>query len=268
MNTDLRFHHSDFLFRSVLTSLKESNFLDAGRLLEPLLSRCSDEVRSAAKAQRLKAVTIQEHDSWSFDILRWREDAVSADIQALYAMAPHFDTSFPGDRSTIGDFVRRAKIYSLCSPPPDPTARLALYSLAGLIGGTIVVAKGIHVVVNVPKSSVASLNDLPRKLAWHVSETVPNVKLAPPDSLKKKRKTLSAKGQSDGQDWWRQMQGAVAAAPAMFEGRNVLVIDDVIGTGVTMFECARALTQVGAHSVYGLALTKTSDPIVILGDTK
>lgn len=39
-------------------------------------------------------------------------------------------------------------------------------------------------------------------------------------------------------------------------GRNILIIDDVMTTGATMSECARALKLAGARRVYALALAK------------
>lgn len=45
----------------------------------------------------------------------------------------------------------------------------------------------------------------------------------------------------------------------MFEGRRVLLIDDVFTTGTTLNECAKALYSAGAASVLALTLARTMD---------
>lgn len=46
---------------------------------------------------------------------------------------------------------------------------------------------------------------------------------------------------------------------SMVEGRTVLVIDDVMTTGATLSECARALKDGGASRIYGLVLARQSE---------
>ena len=43
---------------------------------------------------------------------------------------------------------------------------------------------------------------------------------------------------------------------ASLEGRKVLLVDDIVTTGSTMFACADALKDAGAASVWGLALAR------------
>lgn len=45
----------------------------------------------------------------------------------------------------------------------------------------------------------------------------------------------------------------------LFEGRRVLLIDDVFTTGTTLNECAKALCSVGTASVLALTLARTMD---------
>ena len=50
--------------------------------------------------------------------------------------------------------------------------------------------------------------------------------------------------------------GAFSAVPDLVAGQSILLIDDVTTTGSTLKECARALKQAGARSVYCLTLSR------------
>ena len=54
----------------------------------------------------------------------------------------------------------------------------------------------------------------------------------------------------------RIVAGAFAAHPARVEGRRILLIDDVVTTGATLDECARALLAAGAASVTALTFVR------------
>jgi ComF family protein len=62
----------------------------------------------------------------------------------------------------------------------------------------------------------------------------------------------------------RNMRGAFrvdAARAAAVEGRNVLLVDDVLTTGATVDACARALKRAGAAKVAVLTLARVSRPL-------
>lgn len=50
---------------------------------------------------------------------------------------------------------------------------------------------------------------------------------------------------------------AFSAPNSHLKGKNILIIDDVITTGSTMDECARALKKAGVKNVYGLSVART-----------
>ncbi len=53
--------------------------------------------------------------------------------------------------------------------------------------------------------------------------------------------------------------GVFEAEPSDILGKSVLVVDDVLTTGTTMNECARALKAAGAASVFGITIAATKN---------
>lgn len=50
-----------------------------------------------------------------------------------------------------------------------------------------------------------------------------------------------------------------AYAPEAFQGKRILLVDDVLTTGATLSECAGTLLRSGAAAVYGAALAKAGE---------
>lgn len=94
---------------------------------------------------------------------------------------------------------------------------------------------------------------LARLLARQAGKTVA------PDLLVRRRRTTPQTGLS-GRERRRNLQGAFAARrgrAADVAGRRVLLVDDVLTTGATASECARALRRAGVESVYVATLART-----------
>lgn len=86
---------------------------------------------------------------------------------------------------------------------------------------------------------------------------------ASPFLLKRIRRTASQVGLSAEQRR-HNVAGAFAVPErhrGLLDGRNILLIDDVITTGATANACARALKQAGAARVDVLALARVVDPL-------
>ena len=52
------------------------------------------------------------------------------------------------------------------------------------------------------------------------------------------------------------MKGAFGVEGQEFEGRRVLLVDDVYTTGATVRECAKILKKAGAEKVYVLTVAR------------
>lgn len=57
-------------------------------------------------------------------------------------------------------------------------------------------------------------------------------------------------------DRLRNVAGAFSADTELVSGKNIILLDDVITSGATMFEAARALKSAGAERIIGLAAAK------------
>lgn len=77
-----------------------------------------------------------------------------------------------------------------------------------------------------------------------------------PDALARVRPTVP-QGTFDRRARQKNVRGAFAVArPSAIEGKAVLLVDDVLTTGATVGECARALLGAGARSVDVLTLAR------------
>jgi ComF family protein len=74
--------------------------------------------------------------------------------------------------------------------------------------------------------------------------------------LRLKRRRDAARQASLGREArWKNVQGAFEAdLPGPMKGKSLLLVDDVVTTGATLNECARALVDAGADRVRGITL--------------
>ena len=73
-------------------------------------------------------------------------------------------------------------------------------------------------------------------------------------NLVKRRNTLSQVGLSGEERLTNISDAFLVKAPGEFEGRTVLLVDDVCTTGSTLNECARLLKSAGSLKVYGAVI--------------
>jgi len=78
-----------------------------------------------------------------------------------------------------------------------------------------------------------------------------------PTALQRTQDTLSQVSLSSEQRW-ENVRGAFSANPTQVQGRNILLLDDVITTGATLYECTQTVLQNGANSVSALTIARSS----------
>ncbi len=84
--------------------------------------------------------------------------------------------------------------------------------------------------------------------AWHGWDFAPR-------ALSRTRETVSQVNLS-ARERRQNVAGAFVADSAVFSGRRVLVVDDVLTTGATLAACAEALRAAGASQVFGLTVAE------------
>ena len=93
----------------------------------------------------------------------------------------------------------------------------------------------------------AAVRQLPRKL-----ETLT-------DALVRQRDTISQVGLSREERIENVRDAFRVAQPSRVNGRDILLVDDVMTTGTTLSECARVLKQAGAKRVWAATVARAFD---------
>lgn len=78
-----------------------------------------------------------------------------------------------------------------------------------------------------------------------------------PAALQRTHDTLSQVSLSS-EKRWENVRGAFSADAARIQGKNILLLDDVITTGATLYECTKTFLQKGANSVSAMTIARSS----------
>ncbi|WP_291245412.1 ComF family protein [Fournierella sp.] len=117
------------------------------------------------------------------------------------------------------------------------------------------VLRRFDLVVPVPAGDRGRGYNLPellaRQLAWALDAPLE------PYALKKTRRTEKQEGKTSRQRMENVKNAYQATGPACVEGKRVLLVDDVITTGATLSNCAKALRAAGALDVFAVTLAET-----------
>lgn len=156
---------------------------------------------------------------------------------------PKFDTV----RSEIGERLYQLKYQGNSS---------AVQELAG-VAAEFVTSKRlpVEVVVPLPPSKKRTIQPV-AAIAEEVAKRL-NISYDS-KALRKIKETPELKSLVELEDRKAALDGAFAASPAFFQGKVVLLFDDLYRSGASMQEATRSiLDSGGAKAVYALALTRT-----------
>jgi predicted amidophosphoribosyltransferase len=109
-------------------------------------------------------------------------------------------------------------------------------------------------VVAMPPSNPAREYNLPRYLAQRIAEKWGR------DDLTHHVRTIRPRNSIKGVPLAQKLDtllGTIDVAPAVFDGRHVLLVDDLYQSGISMNYCALLLLRAGARKIFGLACEKT-----------
>lgn len=101
-------------------------------------------------------------------------------------------------------------------------------------------------------------NRLASQLARHVAETKGLEFIEPRLTIKKgQMKELALEKKIERWCEIYSKEDALTLDPSEIEGRTVVIVDDLYQSGITMWSYAKALKELGASNVYGLACVKS-----------
>lgn len=159
-----------------------------------------------------------------------------------------------GAYTCIGTMVRNGKQYDYRDSDPNPRAVKALAFLASIVALRRVPPTSRALVVSAP-SSAQSTNMLPSSLAELVCATNPlKFEKTPRHAIRRVRDYGQLKAIPDPIDRMAQVKLAMSAESAVFQNRYVLILDDLLQTGATLQETARALQAAGAREVHAITM--------------
>jgi predicted amidophosphoribosyltransferase len=160
--------------------------------------------------------------------------------------------------SLVGNVVHSAKSYDRTSSPGSKSAASVLAALMASFIHRHRSLASVDVLVAVPPSNMEKTFDLPSHIVHEISRWT-GIARATPGALTKVRQTRPVKGLSAPEKARAGLESAFEASPELVGGRDVLLIDDIVESGITLTNVGRALERAGARQVYAMVATRTRD---------
>ena len=197
-------------------------------------------------------------DLADFLLLLRRTLLIESSLDECFALGWHSKPGQPGKPAltVLGQWIHMAKSYNMGTDSPGSLP------VAGLIAEQMVEFIGRHPIYRLCDGLVAALAsnpektfDLPQILAERLEEDTGIPFLH--EALTKTRPTAQMKYCPRREDKLDNIHGSIACRDASVAGKRILIVDDIIESGITLMETCRSLREAGATAVYGLAATKT-----------
>ncbi|MBI4459698.1 MAG: hypothetical protein HY648_06540 [Acidobacteria bacterium] len=158
------------------------------------------------------------------------------------------------NKTQVGDLCRRAKPYGE-NAEYDKEAARELARLCSSFLREMTCYKFADCVVAMPPSRQKKPFDLPRYLAQKVASTLEKEHLSDNVRTVKGRRALKDLRLEDKLD---ELKGTVEVDEGAFQGKRVLIVDDLYQSGVSVNYVGMLLLEAGAKKIFGLACEKTS----------
>lgn len=183
---------------------------------------------------------------------------IESSLDECFALGWHSKPGKPGkpELTTLGQWISMAKSYDV-----DPDSRGSL-PVAGLIAEQMAEFVRRHPLYRFSDGIVAALASNPEK-AFDLPSSLAGMLSADcgipfwDQALFKIRRTAQMKFCPTLEDKLDNVTGSVGVVREWVEGRKLILLDDILESGATLNETARALREGGAAGIYGLAATKT-----------
>ncbi|OFW41581.1 MAG: hypothetical protein A3J28_11725 [Acidobacteria bacterium RIFCSPLOWO2_12_FULL_60_22] len=181
--------------------------------------------------------------------------AIRDRLALSFALDYRMESGDPQKKKTVvGDLCRRAKLYE-GSTSHDREAAKQLAQLCMDSLQKLTCYDSADCVVAMPSSRLKKTFDLPSYLAGKIASATGKKNLCDAVRTVKQRKQLKGLPVDEKLD---ALKGTVRVDGNAFQGKTVLIVDDLYQSGISLNYVAMLLLEAGARKVFGLACEKTS----------
>lgn len=182
---------------------------------------------------------------------------IDDDLKETFSLGFHGRMSSSGryERTELGQLMRDAKPYNQGQSPGSRRKGEELAERMVQFIQAHPTYEDADLIVAVPPSNPDKPFDLPTFLVEKIAEQTGHTVAT--RSLRKTRSTRPMKECQTIPEKLDNIRDAFEADEAVFEGKSVIIIDDIYQSGFSMNEVGRVLDEAGADMVLGLVATKT-----------
>ncbi|MBU0517576.1 phosphoribosyltransferase [bacterium] len=202
---------------------------------------------------------IERREIREFLILLKRTLWISTELDACFALGWHSKSTGDTGKPTytaLGQWIHMAKSYGsdVGSKGDQQIALLIVEQMVEFIQRHPLYRSADGIISLLP-SNTEKAYDLPSFLTEKIAEEVDIPYI--PEALYKERRTAEMKFCLTFDDKLDNISGSVGAQDVLLKSKNLIVVDDIFDSGLTLAETCRALRKAGTGNLYGLIATKT-----------